>query len=195
MTRTRIAALALTAAAGLTFLSACGSSGSSTADTSTADTSTAAPSATSSAARGTAAGQPGEKSGAVRLTAASVGNLGTVVTDTNGMTLYRFDLDVAKPPTTNCDGDCARAWPPLLATSDTVEVSGVDKALVGTVTRKDGTRQLTVNSWPVYRFAKDKAPGDANGQGVNGTWFAVTPQGRKAVAAAAPAAADNGYGY
>ncbi|NUT94906.1 MAG: hypothetical protein HOY78_23075, partial [Saccharothrix sp.] len=54
-----------------------------------------------------------QASSGLALTTASVGKLGTVLTDKDGMTLYRFDKDSAKPPTSNCDGDCAKKWPPL----------------------------------------------------------------------------------
>ncbi|MGQ0838879.1 hypothetical protein [Actinokineospora sp.] len=138
-----------------------------------------------------AATPEGKKAGdqaAVRLSAKEVGSLGTIVTDAKGYTLYRFDKDRAKPSKSTCDGDCAKAWPPALAGTGQVSLTGIDRTLVGTVTRADGAQQLTLNGWPLYRFAKDKAPGDAKGQGVGGTWFAATPEGKKAVAAA-----ESGY--
>ena len=115
----------------------------------------------------------------VKLVVAEVSGVGQVVTDANGMTLYRFDKDTAKPPKSNCEGDCAVKWPPMLA-SGSVDVQGVDSKLVGTVTRGDGSQQLTINGWPLYRYAQDAAKGDAKGQGVGGTWFAVTATGGKA---------------
>src|SRR4051794_2801657 len=114
--------------------------------------------------------------------------LGKIVIDGKGWTVYRFDKDTVKPPTSNCDGDCATTWPPVPA-SDDVQLKGVSKALVGKVTRKDGTEQLTLGGWPLYRYAKDTAPGDTNGQGVGGTWFAAAPTGGKA-GAAAPAVTE-----
>jgi predicted lipoprotein with Yx(FWY)xxD motif len=114
-----------------------------------------------------------------KLVATQVGNLGQVLTDGKGMTLYRFDKDAAKPPKSNCDNACADAWPPVLSNSP-AEVQGVDQALVGTVARTDGKMQVTVNNWPVYTYAKDTAPGMALGQGVGGTWAAVTAAGGKA---------------
>jgi predicted lipoprotein with Yx(FWY)xxD motif len=114
-----------------------------------------------------------------KLVAAEVGSLGQVLTDENGMTLYRFAKDAAKPPKSNCDNSCATAWPPLLSDAP-AEVTGVEASLVGTVIRTDGKKQVTVNGWPVYRFAKDTAPGKALGQGVDGNWAAVTPTGAKA---------------
>ncbi|PRY42220.1 hypothetical protein [Umezawaea tangerina] len=125
-------------------------------------------------------GQKASENKELVLTTASVGNLGTVLTDKGGMTLYRFDKDTPKPSTSNCNGDCAVKWPPALVTSDSFEVQGVDKALVGTITRADGGKQLTVAGWPLYTFSEDKVCGEAKGQGVGGTWFVSTPEGKKA---------------
>ncbi|GAA3233091.1 hypothetical protein [Actinocorallia longicatena] len=116
------------------------------------------------------------------LSAQNDPTLGRIVVDGKGWTLYRFDKDTAKPPTSNCDGDCAKAWPPVPA-SDDVQLKGVAQKNVGTVTRADGTEQLTLGGWPLYRYAKDTNPGDTNGQGVGGVWFATAPDGKKAKAA------------
>ncbi|MFI9311307.1 hypothetical protein [Streptomyces triculaminicus] len=129
--------------------------------------------------------------GAAGLTTAQDPKLGTVVTDTKGFTLYRFDKDTAKPSASHCEGDCAAAWPPVTA-ADQVSLKGVDKSLVATVTRADGSKQLTLGGWPLYRFAKDAKPGDTKGQGVGGTWFAAGPQGKKAQAPAKAPAGDSG---
>ncbi|GAA3869372.1 hypothetical protein GCM10022243_38600 [Saccharothrix violaceirubra] len=119
--------------------------------------------------------QPAE----VALTAGTIEGLGTVLTDAQGMTLYRFDKDTAKPSESTCDGDCAAKWPPALAGDGDIQVEGVDRSLVGTVDRQEG-KQLTIAGWPLYRFAQDQAPGEAKGQGVGGTWFAAATDGKKA---------------
>ncbi|MFJ6836795.1 SCO0930 family lipoprotein [Streptomyces sp. NPDC091209] len=120
-----------------------------------------------------------------QLTVTESVKLGKVLTDGAGFTLYRFDKDTAEPPKSSCDGACATAWPPVPA--DGAEAAtGVDKALLGEVTRTDGTKQLTIGGWPMYRFAKDTKAGDTNGQGVGGTWFASAPNGKKATLAALP---------
>ncbi|MDQ1006826.1 putative lipoprotein with Yx(FWY)xxD motif [Streptomyces sp. V4I23] len=106
-------------------------------------------------------------------------DLGKVVTDSAGFTLYRFDKDTAKPPKSNCDGDCAKAWP-VVAAGGATAAPGVDPSLIGEVTREDGTKQLTIDGWPMYRYAKDTKAGDVNGQGVGGTWYASAPDGKKA---------------
>ncbi|MFE4644925.1 SCO0930 family lipoprotein [Streptomyces sp. NPDC056730] len=110
--------------------------------------------------------------------------LGEVLTDSEGFTLYRFDKDTASPPKSNCEGDCVKAWP-VVAAGDAKAAAGTDATLLGEITRADGTKQLTVDGWPMYRYAKDTSPGDANGQGVGGTWFASAPDGKKAAVAGA----------
>ncbi|MEV8398269.1 SCO0930 family lipoprotein [Streptomyces niveus] len=112
--------------------------------------------------------------------------LGKVVTDSEGFTLYRFDNDTAEPPKSTCAGECEKAWP-VVAAGDVKAAAGTDASKIGEVTRDDGTKQLTLGGWPMYRYAKDTNPGDANGQGVGGTWFASAPDGKKAALGAAGA--------
>ncbi|MEU9098120.1 hypothetical protein [Streptomyces sp. NPDC048361] len=150
-------------------LGACGSSG-----TSSTPTPSGTGPSTSAPARPTAGS----------LSTAKVDKVGTVVVDGKGFVLYRFDKDTAKPvPKSNCYGTCATQWPPALATGS-VNVKNIDKSLVSTVTRADGSKQLTLAGWPLYRYAKDDAPHEAYGQGVGGIWFAATPTGAKAATSA-----------
>jgi predicted lipoprotein with Yx(FWY)xxD motif len=116
-----------------------------------------------------------------KLAAVQAGPLGTVVTDADGHTLYRFDHDDTAPPATRCYDDCALRWPPALVFDRSeVALSGVDTRLVGTVTRTDGSIQLTLAGSPLYRYAEDTAAGDTRGHGADGTWFAITPAGSRA---------------
>ncbi|MFD7131703.1 SCO0930 family lipoprotein [Streptomyces sp. NPDC059894] len=131
----------------------------------------------SAAAGGTGAAAGAGTAGELAVSANA--ELGKVLIDADGMTLYRFDADTAEPPKSNCDGDCATTWPPVPA-DDATAGDGIDKSLLGEVTRSDGTKQLTVDGWPVYRYAKDTDAGDTNGQGVGGKWFALAPDGKKA---------------
>ncbi len=119
---------------------------------------------------------------ALDLTAGKT-SLGTVVTS-HGETLYRFDKDTAKPAKSNCAGQCATTWPPLLAGGAAPTLDGVDPALVGIVLRADGAEQVTLGGWPLYHYAADK-PGEAKGEGVGGTWRVVGPSGKPAVGARA----------
>jgi predicted lipoprotein with Yx(FWY)xxD motif len=136
-----------------------------------------------------AAPKPAPKPAAIRLSVTQT-RLGPVVVGPTGRTLYRFDEDSAKPPASNCAGSCAQTWPPLIVKGGTVVGQGFDGSLLGTLTRSDGTKQVTLNGWPLYYFAGDKKPGDLAGEGVDGVWHAIAPTGKPA--AAAPT--DTGYG-
>lgn len=114
----------------------------------------------------------------VELNATPSAEIGTYVTDGAGRTLYRFDNDSATPPRSTCNNDCAAAWPPLLIKSPgKIYPNGINPKIIGYVERADHTCQVTINGHPVYYFVTDTRPGDINGQGVNGTWFAVSPTG------------------
>ena len=113
-----------------------------------------------------------------QLIAKKLPRMGAVVTDQDGWVLYRFDKDSADPPSSNCVDKCAQVWPPAL-TDGNPQLRGVSDDKVGTITRQDGTRQLTVGGWPVYRYIGDKKPGQWKGQGVGGTWFVIDPNGKK----------------
>ncbi|MDX8035568.1 hypothetical protein SK803_35630 [Lentzea sp. BCCO 10_0856] len=123
-------------------------------------------------------GKKAQQNKAIALTSATVADLGVIATDSDGMTLYRFDNDSAEPPTSNCSGDCAVQWPPAYV-SEGFQVQGVDASLVGTIER-DGKKQLTIAGWPQYRFSGDKVCGEANGQGVGGKWWATKADGSRA---------------
>jgi len=99
--------------------------------------------------------------------------LGTILVDGDGMTLYLFTND--SPGVSTCEGACLAAWPPLLGRPQAG--AGADDSLLGSLTRTDGTPQVTYNGWPLYYWAQDAAPGDTNGQGVNDVWWVVSPEG------------------
>lgn len=187
-----VAAAALTAA---TALSACGSSG--FVDASDALPAGATSGVTSGSATGSAAGS------ANGTTVAPTGGLGTGVTavgtvvTTDGFTVYRFANDRNDPSAATCTGDCAKKWPPVQGDGQPA-LQGIPSGLVGTIGRPDGTQQLTLNGWPLYRFSGDTKPGEAKGEGLGGTWAAMgvngTPaaNGPGASPAAAPAAVPAG---
>ncbi|MFD7987537.1 hypothetical protein ACFRKE_37360 [Kitasatospora indigofera] len=195
----RAALLTATAVTSLALVTACGSSGSGYSG-STGTSAAQPPAATAPASPGGASAPA--QGGATALQAGTDAKLGAIVTDGAGFTLYRFDKDTAQPSASNCNGSCATTWPPVAAGAD-VSVKGIDSKLVGTVTRADGSKQLTLAGWPVYRYAPDTKPGDTKGQGVGGTWFVITPDGKKAGAPAGqpatpaqpPATTPGGYGY
>jgi predicted lipoprotein with Yx(FWY)xxD motif len=108
--------------------------------------------------------------------------LGKVVVNSEGFTLYLYAHDSANPPRATCDGECALTWEPVSAQDGAVAVEGVDQRAVGVVTRSDGTKQMTYDGWPLYRYLPDQRPGDTTGQGQGGVWFAIGPDGKKVAA-------------
>lgn len=105
-------------------------------------------------------------------------DLGEIVVDSAGMTLYMFDNDTQGSDTSSCEGDCLTNWPPLTTDAETPAVDGVTGE-VGTITGTDGSTQVTLNGWPLYYFAGDSAAGDTNGQGVGGIWWVLDPAGER----------------
>ncbi|SOC47914.1 Predicted lipoprotein with conserved Yx(FWY)xxD motif [Blastococcus aggregatus] len=126
----------------------------------------------------------GESPGAVLATADSP--LGEIVVDGSGLTVCVFDEDTAGSGKSACSGGCLRIWPAVVADSDTPAVDGVD-GQVGTITRDDGTRQITLEGLPLYTYAADSQAGDVTGQGVQGVWWVVAPDGGKISAAGSSA--------
>ena len=108
---------------------------------------------------------------AVIVKAAEHIDLGTILVDGSGRTLYLFTDDERN--TSHCSDGCAKAWPPLLTAGDTSAGEGVEDRVLATVTRDDGSEQVAYNGWPLYYFASDEGPGDAKGQNSAGfgLWF------------------------
>ncbi|MFI6155211.1 hypothetical protein ACIBCA_21275 [Kitasatospora sp. NPDC051170] len=177
----RVAVLAASGAAVAALVAGCGSSGGSYGKP--------APSTTPSAPASPSNPSTPSSPSSATLQTTNDPKLGTIVTDSAGFTLYRFDQDRSNPSMSNCNGGCAVIWPAEHDTGN-VTVKGIDSKLVGSVTRADGTKQVTLNGWPAYRYAPDTKPGDTKGQGVAGTWFALTPTGDKAGATTNPMPAN-----
>jgi predicted lipoprotein with Yx(FWY)xxD motif len=92
------------------------------------------------------------------------------------MTLYVLTKDT--PDTSTCAGSCATNWPPLtVASGATIAAPGGATLPFATITRADGTVQVTYNHMPLYYFAGDSAVGDTKGQGSNGVWFVAPVSG------------------
>jgi predicted lipoprotein with Yx(FWY)xxD motif len=123
---------------------------------------------------------PADPNEGSRLLDVAETDLGDVLTDADGHTLYGLTDDTAGtdggPGVPTCDGECAETWPPLLVDSGELP-GGLSPDLFSVVQRSDGTWQLRRGNWPLYRFAGDDQRGDTNGQGVQGVWFVVSPSG------------------
>jgi predicted lipoprotein with Yx(FWY)xxD motif len=137
------------------------------------------PDATAPPAAANAAPKLSEEEATTKLSGSKVARMGKVVVNEKGFVLYRFDKDGNKPAKSNCVGDCAEVWPPALTNDGKPSLKGVSSDLVGTVTRADGSKQLTLKGWPLYTYVGDTKPGSWKGQNVNGSWFVIQPDGAK----------------
>jgi predicted lipoprotein with Yx(FWY)xxD motif len=106
---------------------------------------------------------------------AEVAGLGTVLVDSEGMTVYDFTVD--KGTKSECYGGCEAAWPPVTTTGKPTAGEGAMSSALGTTKRKDGTLQVTYEGHPLYTYGDDQAPGEANGQESEGTWFVLDSKG------------------
>jgi predicted lipoprotein with Yx(FWY)xxD motif len=113
------------------------------------------------------------------------GDLGQMLVDSQGRTLYLFLSDSGSKST--CYSDCASNWPALTTDARPTAGDGVEASMLGTTTRTDGTTQVTFDGHPLYRFAGDTAAGDTNGEGIGDVWYAVAPDGT-------PIKKSGGYG-
>lgn len=120
---------------------------------------------------GTSQSDTGSSSGEEITTAET--DLGTILVDEEGMTLYMFTKDT--PGKSVCEGDCLAAWPPV--SGDAVAGEGVDASMLGSTERSDGSAQATYADRPLYYYAEDQAAGDVNGQAVGGVWYVLGPDG------------------
>lgn len=130
---------------------------------------------------------------------ASVGlartNLGRVLVNAQGRTLYLFRADHGT--TSACTGACAQAWPPARATGKPKAGRGLQASAVTTIKRSDGKPQLAYHGHPLYTYTGDQQPGDTAGQGVNAfgaPWFAVTASGAQATGSGSSSGSGSGSG-
>lgn len=171
-------------------VSACGGDGGTTKAATAPPATTTAPSGTlpPDTAPSTAPGA----SGPVPVKVADT-SLGRVLASADGHTLYRFDPD--RNGRIACVGGCTKEWPPLVATGPAPSSVPGAPGTFAVASRPDGTRQVTYDGAPLYRYVDDERPGDTKGDGEAGVWHAVR------VGAAAPSTPSptggggGGYGY
>lgn len=122
------------------------------------------------------------------------GDLGKILTDSQGRTIYMFAKDTGSKST--CSGACAAEWPPVTTTGKPTAGNGLTAAMVGTTTRADGTKQVTYSGHPLYRFSGDQAAGDTNGQNLSAygaKWYALSAAGNRVTASGS--GSGGGYSY
>jgi predicted lipoprotein with Yx(FWY)xxD motif len=122
------------------------------------------------------------------------GDLGKILTDSKGRTIYLFEKDTG--PKSTCSGACATDWPPVTTTGKPTAGSGLTASMVGTTTRSDGAKQVTYNGHPLYLYVGDQKAGDTNGQAVDAfgaKWYALSPAGDTVTATGS--GSGGGYSY
>ena len=94
-----------------------------------------------------------------------------MLVNAKGITLYFLDRDVAGSGKSNCHGDCAVKWPPMLA-------NATDKPMqdFSIIARDDGKKQWAYKGKPMYTWPEDQEPGDKYGDNYNKVWHIFTPQ-------------------
>jgi predicted lipoprotein with Yx(FWY)xxD motif len=124
---------------------------------------------------------PNPEEGATFVSVAAAPQLGQILVDSKGLTLYDFAKD--KGTESACYGECAEVWPPLLSEGEPHASNGAAPSKLGTTRRKDGTEQVTYAGHPLYTYVTDKKPGEANGNDISSfgaEWYALEPSGAEA---------------
>ncbi|MBO0811442.1 MAG: hypothetical protein J2P23_05290 [Microlunatus sp.] len=107
------------------------------------------------------------------------GAMGTFLTDSSGHSLYLFAAD--RGAMSACSGACAAVWPPLTVKGKPTGTGAVQSSMLGTITRSDGTKQVTYGGHPLYTYKPDASAGATTGQGVSGfgaKWWLIAPSGQ-----------------
>jgi predicted lipoprotein with Yx(FWY)xxD motif len=111
--------------------------------------------------------------------AVSSSQFGKILFDGRRRAIYAFTRDGRGKSA--CYGACASAWPPFLVARRPVAGTGVRRALIGTVRRRDGRLQATYAGRPLYFYVGDRRPGQVlcqNADEYGGTWLVVRGSGR-----------------
>ena len=114
----------------------------------------------------------GAASGARSVGIAYKSGIGFYLVNASGMTLYYRTTDIQSNGTSTCTGSCVQIWPVFYVKNLSLP-PGLNATSFNVVSRADGKEQLTYDGWPLYVFSGDHKPGDDNGQGMGGIWFAL----------------------
>ncbi|MGN6663350.1 MAG: COG4315 family predicted lipoprotein [Solirubrobacterales bacterium] len=120
---------------------------------------------------------PASSGSGMTVSTGEVPGLGTVLVDSEGLTVYQFAKDQGS--TSSCYGACEQGWPPVIAKGKP-SGEGEMASQLGTTKRKDGTMQVTFAGHPLYTYAGDTEPGEANGNestAFGGKWSALNESG------------------
>lgn len=159
----------------------CGSSKSSSASNASSAYPAAGETSSSATTASTAAATTRSGGAGTVVTVKQASKLGTILAaGSKKLTVYMFEGD--KNGASSCSGACVSVWPPVTTRGGATASGAASSADLGTITRADGTTQVTYKGHPLYFFARDKDSGDAYGQGVHGfgaDWYVLAPSGSK----------------
>ena len=180
----RVPAAALSLAAVALIVAGCGGSSMSSSTSSSQES------------KAPAAGGEASSTAATTVSAAANPELGAVLVNSEGLTVYSFAKDSGTM--SSCYGACAKAWPPVTTEGAPTSGEGAMSSQLGTTKRKDGTTQVTYAGHPLYTFVEDKSPGEATGNGVSAfgaEWNALDESGAPAAASSESSSESSGGGY
>jgi predicted lipoprotein with Yx(FWY)xxD motif len=110
-------------------------------------------------------------------------DLGSILVDSKGMTLYTYANDESNAST--CSGACATTWPPLTVAAGVTPTAGPGvTGTLGVIHRDDGGWQVTLDGLPLYYYSGDAQAGSANGDGIQYLWYVVLQPGGASTAPA-----------
>src|SRR5271155_2410915 len=159
MKRSNVGVLGVTGIIALA-IAGCGGGGSTSSSSAASATTASTPAAATTAASGTTAG-------IATVSVVHGSSLGSIlVAGPKQRTVYLFAAD--KGPMSTCSGACAEVWPPVITTGNPKAVGGANAADIGTITRSDGTKQVTYKGHPLYYYAGDgTSGGETSGQAIS----------------------------
>ena len=156
----------------------------------TACSSAAASPSSAPAAGSSAAGSSASASTTGTVISTQAGSAGGVLAAGSGRAVYLWAKDGMNMSA--CTGACAAAWPPVPANGTLTATGGAKASDLGTITRSDGTKQVTYDGHPLYYFVGDSAAGQTNGQGSDNfgaKWWLVGASGAEITGSDTAAAA------
>jgi predicted lipoprotein with Yx(FWY)xxD motif len=106
-------------------------------------------------------------------------NLGQILTDADGRTLYWSEAD--EEGVSHCSATCLQTWEPLLVAPEDLGLMQLHRESdsfawwgpVWMLERPDGSLQLTWDGSPLYRRRNDAGPGDVAADSMDGGWSVV----------------------
>jgi predicted lipoprotein with Yx(FWY)xxD motif len=106
-------------------------------------------------------------------------DFGRILFDSKQQAIYIFERDGKNK--SNCYGECAVAWPPVLTEGEPEAGRGIDRSLLATTERRDGKLQVTYAGKPLYYYAHE-GPREVKCHNVNlngGFWWVIGPDGTR----------------